>query len=46
MVYEFLRGLREEGLFELDYDKVVYNYNKVVFKGIIKIFLKMGILII
>ncbi|MBC2440626.1 glutamate synthase large subunit, partial [Clostridium saccharobutylicum] len=43
MAYEALRGLREEGLLELDYDKAVYNYNKAVLKGIIKILSKMGI---
>ena len=43
MAYESLRGLIEEGLLDLDYDKAVYNYNKAVLKGIIKILSKMGI---
>lgn len=41
MAYESLRGLIEEGLLDLDYDKAVYNYNKAVLKGIIKILSKM-----
>lgn len=43
MAYEAIRGLREEGLLELDYDTAVYNYNKAVLKGITKILSKMGI---
>lgn len=43
MAYEAIRGLKEEGLLELDYDKAVYNYNKAVLKGITKILSKMGI---
>lgn len=43
MAYESLRGLIEEGLLDLEYDKAVYNYNKAVLKGIIKILSKMGI---
>jgi len=43
MAYETLRGLLEEGLLEVDYDKAVYNYNKALTKGIIKILSKMGI---
>ena len=43
MAYESLRGLIEDGLLEIDYTKAVYNYNKAVLKGIIKILSKMGI---
>ena len=43
MAYESLRGLIEEGLLDVEYDKAVYNYNKAVLKGIIKILSKMGI---
>ncbi|WP_297416756.1 glutamate synthase large subunit [Clostridium sp.] len=43
MAYEALRGLIEEGLLEVDYNKAVYNYNKALTKGIIKILSKMGI---
>ncbi|NFG60446.1 glutamate synthase large subunit [Clostridium sp. CMCC3677] len=43
MAYESLRELIEEGLLEIEYDKAVYNYNKAVVKGIIKILSKMGI---
>ena len=43
MAYESLRGLIEEGLLEVDYEKSVYNYNKAVLKGITKILSKMGI---
>lgn len=43
MAYETLRGLIEDGLLNKEYDKAVYNYNKAVLKGIIKILSKMGI---
>lgn len=43
MAYESLKGLIEEGLIDVDYDKAVYNYNKAVLKGITKILSKMGI---
>ncbi|BCZ45254.1 glutamate synthase subunit alpha [Clostridium gelidum] len=43
MAYESLRGLIEEGLLEVDYDKAVYNYSKAVLKGITKVLSKMGI---
>ncbi|NFG37531.1 glutamate synthase large subunit [Clostridium botulinum] len=43
MAYESLRSLIEDGLLEVEYDKAVYNYNKAVVKGIIKILSKMGI---
>ncbi|AOR23093.1 glutamate synthase large subunit [Clostridium taeniosporum] len=43
MAYESLRGLIEEELLEISYEKAVANYNKAVIKGIIKILSKMGI---
>lgn len=44
MAYEVIKGLIEDELLDrIDYDKAVYNYNKAVLKGIIKILSKMGI---
>lgn len=43
MAYESLRGLIEDGLLDIDYNKAVYNYNKAIIKGLTKILSKMGI---
>jgi len=43
LAYETIRELTEEGLLELSYEKGVYNFNKAVLKGIVKILSKMGI---
>lgn len=43
MAYESLRDLIEDELLENTYEEAVYNYNKAVDKGIIKILSKMGI---
>ncbi|SFD34936.1 glutamate synthase large subunit [Clostridium uliginosum] len=43
MAYESLRGLIEDGLLDVEYDKAVYNYNKAILKGITKVLSKMGI---
>lgn len=43
MAYESIRNLIEEEMLDIEYEKAVYNYNKAVLKGIIKILSKMGI---
>ena len=43
MAYESIRGMKKDGLLELDYDEAVHNYNKAVLKGMTKILSKMGI---
>ncbi|WP_238886738.1 glutamate synthase large subunit [Clostridium sp. YIM B02551] len=43
LAYESIRELSEEGLLDISYEKGVYNFNKAVLKGIVKILSKMGI---
>lgn len=43
LAYEAIKDLCEKDMLKVDYEKGVYNFNKAVTKGIVKILSKMGI---